>query len=757
MAHYDCLLVGHNELDFEDYYAILENMAISGGRDHVAFTDLQLNHVRYDGRPHQALEILTTLHNEGLPRERHRTFYNGDCLWTAITYLGSYLAKRGYTFDFVNLFHSGKGELKRKLKENTYELVVLTGTMYVFEQNIWEIVTFIRRHCREARIIAGGPYISKLAEEREPEYLKPLFQYLDSDFYCYAREGEQTLVALVDALKNGTDVGDVPNLAYRNGPSYTITREEREVNPLADNLIDYSLFADSFAQNGWANVRISDGCPYACGFCAFPLHGNERYLHMTLDRIEREFDAIKATGSISHIFFIDATLNVPRRQFREMLEMMIRKEYDFRWHCFFRCDQTDEETVWLMKEAGCLGVFLGLESANATVLKNMDKSAHKEDFRRSLPWFKAAGLRTMVSVLVGFPGETIDTFRETQDFVEELQPDFTRIQPWYCDPTTPVWGKREQFELEGKGYGWKHYTMDSETAVELVVDSFMGLRGVTFVPDPGYNWTSTYMMETLGMPVERQHQFLALFAGTARAALLTGKPAEHEPALLDALRIASQFDRGGEPDLAELEPFSGERYAAARSFWVEEFRGVAPREGGWNVLRGPEARWSAGLDAGWEDVLAAYGRVLDGVEGLDGAILVAPDGEEPFPLRSGADGQKLQQSREHARFAWFVLTHPLTAKEFGVGFPKLPAAFVVGDGGELLDERRARYPELRGEPDVVLTLADGRVELTSATGRFDEAALAALGSDLVRACGAGSLLDDTAVGARLASTTSRGV
>ena len=143
------------------------------------------------------------------------------------------------------------------------------------------------------------------------------------------------------------------------------------------------------------------------------------------------------------------------------------------------------------------------------------------------------------------------------------------------------------------------------------------------------------MMETLGMPVERQQQFLALFAGTAKAALLTGKPAEHEPALLDALRIASQFDRGGEPDLAELEPFSGERYSAARSFWVEQFRGVAPRDGGWKVLDGgPEARWSAGLDAGWETVLAAYDRVLDGVEGMDGAILVAPDGEEPFPLRA---------------------------------------------------------------------------------------------------------------------------
>src|SRR5262249_45890481 len=136
-------------------------------------------------------------------------------------------------------------------------------------------------------------------------------------------------------------------------------------------------------------------------------------------------------------------------------------------------------------------------------------------------------------------------------------------------------------------------------------------------------------------------------------------------------------------------------------------------------------------------------------------ILVAPDGEEPFPRRLGTE-TPLHLSREHARFAWFVLTHPLTAKEFGVGCPELRAAFVAGDGRERLGERRGRDPEVRGEPDVVLTHADGRVELSCATGRFDEDALAGLGRELVHAAGAGSLLEDAAVRTRLATTTQRG-
>jgi anaerobic magnesium-protoporphyrin IX monomethyl ester cyclase len=779
MAEFDCLLIGHNELDFEEYYGILENMASSGGREHVAFTDLQLNHVKYEGRPYQALDLLTEMYNEGRDPGEQREFYNGDCLWTAIAYLGSYLFNRGYTFDFINLFQQEKEELKRKLAENNYRLIVLTGTMYVFEQNIWEVITFIRRHSPDARIIAGGPYISKQAEEREPEHMKPLFRYLNADIYCYVREGEQTLVALLNALRKGEDISSIPNLAYKNGRDYEITPKKREVNPLSDIMIDYPMFADSYRRTRWANVRISDGCPYACGFCAFPEHGNERYLLMTLDRIEREFESIRESGAIDHVFFIDATLNVPRRQFKKMLEMMIRNQYGFDWHCFFRCDQTDEETIWLMKEAGCKGVFLGLESANETVLNNMDKTAHKEDFYRTMPWFKAAGLRQMISVLVGFPGETIESFRESLEFIEEIEPDFTRIQTWYCDPTTPVWFKREQFGLQGKGYSWKHDTMDSETAVELVVDSFFSLRNVSWIPDPGYNWTATYLMETLGMTVDHQKTFLEFFAATAKARLLERRNGEHDPALLDALRDCCHFDQGREPDRGAIEQFASDRYRAARAFWVEQFRGVPPRSMGEASLAGEfdyeastgeataAARWSSRLDrslhggnggSAWvDDLLVTYRWVLARTEDLEGAMLIALDGDVTFPLRlpelevtsplasyAPETRQLVKESRLHHRFGWFVLTHGLTAKEFGVGCPRMKAAFLadgLGSDEASLRRRWRGHAAIEEEIDILLSLhedegASGvRVEIISPTGRFDEDRLSALGEETLMAMG----------------------
>jgi anaerobic magnesium-protoporphyrin IX monomethyl ester cyclase len=764
MANFDCLLVGHNELEFQQYFNILENMASSGGRDHVAFTDMQLNCVRYQGKPYQAMDILTKFYNEGLDPKDHRDFYNGDCLWTGITYLGSYLAKRGYTFDYINLFHWEKQQLREKLKTNNYRLIVLTGTMYVFEQNIWEIVTFIRRVKRDAKIIAGGPYISKEAEEREPEYVKPLFRYLNADFYCYSREGEQTLVKLIEALKNGVDVSTVHNLAYKKGNDYVVTPRLKETNPLADNMIDYPLFAEGFAKSGWANVRISDGCPYACGFCSFPEHGNERYVIMSLDRIEREFDSIKAAGTITHIFFIDATMNVPPNQFKAMLRMMIRKNYGFKWHCFFRCDQTDEETIQLMKEAGCMGVFLGLESANETVLKNMDKTAHKADFRRTMPWFKKYGLRQMISVQVGFPGETYESLQESFDFIEEIKPDYTRIQIWFCDATTPVWRKRDKFSLKGKAYGWSHYTMNAETAVELVVRSFMALEHVSWVPDPGYNWVSFYLNETRGMSIEQQKTFIKFFVAAAKEKLLKPNLKQLSPDLLENFKISAQFDRPAKPDLSVIEPYSGARYVAAEKFWIDEFRNAnevvaVPKAGNpasTSVARFVNSQLSEKLSSSYsvdfsELVFSCYGALLARISGQDEAVVVASlDEKEPFPVHflSSLDSsfaefartasQKLEQARTHRLFAFFILTNSLRLKEFRSACPSFNAGcFVARSPEDTMNSRLEHYPAVNQQIDLLLKLttgADGTsFEVSCPTGRHSQAQVEKVAEELMSA------------------------
>jgi uncharacterized protein YejL (UPF0352 family) len=381
-----------------------------------------------------------------------------------------------------------------------------------------------------------------------------------------------------------------------------------------------------------------------------------------------------------------------------------------------------------------------------------------------MPWFKKYGLRQMISVQVGFPGETYESLKESFDFIEEIKPDFTRIQIWFCDATTPVWRKRDKFALKGKAYGWSHYTMNAETAVELVVRSFMALENVTWVPDPGYNWVSFYANEKRGMSIERQKAFLKFFVAAAREKLLKPNLKEISPELLKNFKLSAQYDRPGEPDLSVVEPYSGERYVAAEEFWVNEFRNanrVAPALKAANSPSTANARSitaalseklssSYGLDF-QELMLACYGAWAAVALGEDQAsVVVSVDDKEPFPVHyhaapdsSFADfaarsSRKLDQSQPHRLYSFFILTNPLRMKEFGSECPAFNAGFLATNSHNVtMTNRLEHYPAVNQQIDVLLKLTsntDGHtLELSCPTGRYSQEQVERIAEELMAA------------------------
>jgi radical SAM superfamily enzyme YgiQ (UPF0313 family) len=109
---------------------------------------------------------------------------------------------------------------------------------------------------------------------------------------------------------------------------------------------------------------------------------------------------------------VDDTFNVPRSRFKDLLRMLIKNDFGFRWSSYFKCQYVDREIMELMKESGCEFVFLGIESGSQTILDNMRKESDVGTYRRCIEIFHELGIMTMCSVIVGFPGETRATFEE---------------------------------------------------------------------------------------------------------------------------------------------------------------------------------------------------------------------------------------------------------------------------------------------------------------------------------------------------------
>ncbi len=174
---------------------------------------------------------------------------------------------------------------------------------------------------------------------------------------------------------------------------------------------------------------------------------------------------------------------------------MIAENYGFNWFSYFRCSNSDEEAIELMADSGCKGVFLGIESGSPAILKNMHKAATIEQYARGIEQLRQHGILTFGSFIFGFPGETEATINETIDFIRENRPDYYRTQLWYCEPGTPIYERRAEFDIRGTGFKWQHATMESLEAMDHIENAFLTIDASLWLPQWSFDfWIIPYLL-----------------------------------------------------------------------------------------------------------------------------------------------------------------------------------------------------------------------------------------------------------------------
>ncbi|OQP65530.1 hypothetical protein A3860_17855 [Niastella vici] len=563
----DCLIIGYNDLDFGKVVAEVKSM----GEDNVAFRDLNLNFIEIEGRPYRGQDILNKYFNASSQFSKRR-FSNHDLLWPAIPPIATFLHNKGFSFDYINNFNIDKDLLRQKLLQEDILTIAITTTIYISDSPILEIISFIRQYNQKVKIVVGGPYMSKQTEEKDDITLQAFLKYLGADIYVFSKEGEFALFRIIQELKCAEDLDAIDNIGYLHHGKYVITSVKGEDNPLDKNPINYSLFPKE-AIGEYINLKTSKSCPFECSFCAFPLRA-ERYVFTDEHWIREQLNAIRAVGTVKNVFFSDDTFNIPLTRFKSIMRMMIAEKYPFRWHCFYRCGNSDEEAIMLMKDAGCTGVFLGIESANDTILSIMNKKSRRNDYATAITLLRKHGILTFASIFVGFPGETYESYKDTMDFIEETAPDFCRPLVWYCDTTTPIWRDREKHGIKGNSFNWQHNTMNAREACDLMEESFMSLKSPTvYVPDPGFNFISIYYLLQRGFTVEQIKRYLTNFNNGVKAKMLFPGKREIPINLLDNIEKSCNLNiTTKELDHDIIKAYAGEAYESALQYWLSKFK-----------------------------------------------------------------------------------------------------------------------------------------------------------------------------------------
>jgi p-methyltransferase len=214
----------------------------------------------------------------------------------------------------------------------------------------------------------------------------------------------------------------------------------------------------------------------------------------TVANVEKQLEVLQSHGA-THAVFIDDTFNVPLPRFKNILRMMIERKFNLSWVSFFRCSNADEEAFDLMKESGCVGVFLGIESGDPTILKYMNKSATAERYKWGMGHLHARGIATFASIICGFPGETEASVKNTVAFIEDTKPTFFNVQLYYHDKRSPIEQRAAEFGIQGAGYNWRHKGMGWREAIGWVKYMYANIRSSGYLPLYGFSvWALPYLM-----------------------------------------------------------------------------------------------------------------------------------------------------------------------------------------------------------------------------------------------------------------------
>lgn len=256
-------------------------------------------------------------------------------------------------------------------------------------------------------------------------------------------EGEEALLELVRARANGSDWHAIPGTAVRPPKSSLAVADGAKLNPERDPLdldalplpaIDllpiekYSTPLHVVGGQRWP-ILGSRGCPYQCAFCASPKIWKRRVRFRSPASIVGEMRHVRDRYGIAGFHFWDDNFTIRPSHTRELCEAIIAANLKVQWVCLDRGEHIhrNAELLPLMRRAGCIGVEVGVESANPDTFSHIHKDQDLEQSRLAIDDLKRAGIAPLYTCMAFNPGESIVGYYMQKEFLDEAQ----RGLPWH--------------------------------------------------------------------------------------------------------------------------------------------------------------------------------------------------------------------------------------------------------------------------------------------------------------------------------------
>lgn len=295
-----------------------------------------------------------------------------------------------------------------------------------------EFVSLYKKKHPGVKIVLGGVHASSQPEE--------MMKLCPADVIVRG-EGEETFAELALAFDQGRELDEIAGISYRCGQAVRHTAER----PLVENLDDipfpaYQLLPpveqyQPLNRTYAFSVLASRGCSYRCIFCS----ANRLWKYQRRRSVENILTEIRwliDRYNLGFIRFEDDDLTLNREWALHLFTLL--KDVPVRFDCLTRIDRVDRELMMAMAEAGCEGVYHGVESASERLRKLLKKgfpaSLTNDAIRNRVIEEVDLGLNPTVSAMIGIPTETEEEVRATFDLMCDLKRLGAKTQLWMMTP-----------------------------------------------------------------------------------------------------------------------------------------------------------------------------------------------------------------------------------------------------------------------------------------------------------------------------------
>lgn len=382
--------------------------------------------------------------------------------------MDSYCLERGINPGYLKSYLTCFDQFLDQTFDNLGDLDLVGFT--VWNSNFLQVLmaaAHLKRRPNPPFIIAGGPQMTESVNAARLALKSGLVDLV------VLGEGEETLRCVYEAFNAETRTvqGDIGGTMYWDRRTREFVTSKRPLLPLRElPLPDFEQIDIASYERSGNHLRVfpfqlSRGCTDKCSFCS-EWKFWERFRSDDIGHVIDQIEQLKRDYEIDGIAFTDSLLNGVMPRLRAFAEGLLERNIELKWGGFMRANM-DLETAKLLRRAGCVLGFFGIESFDDETLREMNKRRTMADNVQALEAFLSAGIAVRAGFIPGFPGDDRNRFMKTAMVFRSLQKRFpsllaTGIEPFVVSPGQPIFKDLAHYGLTPTKWSEEYLAMAPE-------------------------------------------------------------------------------------------------------------------------------------------------------------------------------------------------------------------------------------------------------------------------------------------------------